>query len=602
MQKIGRYEIISELGRGAMGVVYRARDTQIGRVVALKVIHTANASPEDVERYKQRFRREAQAAGRLTHPGIVTIHDIAEDESGRPYIVMEYIDGKPLNLLLGPTVQLPFELLLDIGIQVAEALDFAHRNGIVHRDIKPPNILVTADGHAKIADFGIARLEGTDLTQEGTSLGTPSYMSPEQFRGGSVDGRSDIFSLGAVLYWMFTGKKPFPGDTVTITSFQVAFENPVPPSLAKTDLPPAIDEILSRCLAKSPAGRYATCEDLAVDLAAVRAGKPIAERLNPPAERTTSYPLPKRSRDSVLPQPSASVEDSDPEAKTRVALPSARPSAPAAAPAPSAPAAYPPAARPPAPRARKLAPVFAVGLAILLFSLLAVGVLMWRRGAPRQNQPPLSTPVATPAPAAPSEAQSAATQENPPASSAEEEKAAAESAERAKRAEARRRREMEKAAAAKTPPPAAPAPVAPAPAPVVAKPAPAVEKPAAPPPAPVTFSKLEMDCKFPFKKGALQIQVDGKSLFETNLEEKRNKFTLGIAANREVQKKDLEIPTGAHKLHVRLASKDGKLVWEDTLPVTIAKDTANRLEISFKDGSQTDPDKKKLVLSLSTVK
>jgi serine/threonine-protein kinase len=275
MQMIGRYEVIDELGRGAMGVVYRARDTQIGRVVALKVIHTANASAEDVERYKQRFRREAQAAGRLSHPGIVTIHDIAEDETGQPYLVMEYIEGRPLNLLLGPTAQVPLDKLLDIGIQVAQALDYAHGKGIVHRDIKPPNILVTTDGRAKIADFGIARLEGTELTQEGTSLGTPSYMSPEQFRGSAVDARSDQFSLGAVLYWMFTGQKPFNGDTVTALSFQVVFEAPARVNQLKAGLPAALDVILSRCLAKQPDDRYANCGALAADLEALKAGRPL---------------------------------------------------------------------------------------------------------------------------------------------------------------------------------------------------------------------------------------------------------------------------------------------------------------------------------------
>src|SRR5208282_2054460 len=320
MQTIGRYEIIEELGRGAMGVVYRARDTQIGRVVALKVVLTANASAQDIEKFKQRFNREAQAAGRLSHPGIVTIHDIAEDDSGQPYIVMEFVEGRPLNLLLGPTAQVPLERLLDIGIQVAQALDYAHKNGVVHRDIKPPNILVTPDGRVKIADFGIARLEGTELTLEGTSLGTPSYMSPEQFRGGAVDGRSDIFSLGAVLYWMFTGKKPFPGDTVTITSFQVAFENPVLPSLAKTGLPKDLDEILTRCLAKNPESRYATCADLAADLDAVRHGRPLPTRLTAKPDSTEPFPLPSRRIEPARPDATVPVPVSDPEAKTRVGI------------------------------------------------------------------------------------------------------------------------------------------------------------------------------------------------------------------------------------------------------------------------------------------
>jgi len=416
MQKIGRYEIIEELGRGAMGVVYRARDTEIGRVVALKVIHTANASPQDVERYKQRFRREAQAAGRLSHPGIVTIHDIAEDESGQPYIVMEFVEGRPLNLLLGPTVQLPLDVLLDIGIQVAQALDFAHRHGIVHRDIKPPNILVTPDGRAKIADFGIARMEGTELTQEGTSLGTPSYMSPEQFRGGAVDGRSDIFSLGAVLYWMFTGKKPFPGDTVTITSFQVAFENPVLPSLAKTGLPKDLDEILTRCLSKEPENRYATCADLVSDLDAVRNGRPLptrtaAKQQAAKAGPATRPPIIPSRRDGTVEVPSV-----DPSAKTRVAMSTGELDAARRAAAQKLPP-------------RKFNPTLLLigggGIALLL--VLAASYLMFHRPA-SQQVPPEPTASAPPPPAIPPITAPAPEQTPPSLSAAQEEKPPAESA------------------------------------------------------------------------------------------------------------------------------------------------------------------------------
>jgi serine/threonine-protein kinase len=320
MQHIGRYELIDELGRGAMGVVYRARDTQIGRIVALKIILTKSGSPEEVEHYKQRFQREAQAAGRLSHPGIVTLHDIAEDAEGQPYIVMEFIEGKPLNLLLGPTAQLPLDRLLDIGIQVAQALDYAHHCGVVHRDIKPENIMVTTAGRAKITDFGIAKLAGADMTQEGTSLGTPSYMSPEQIRGSAVDARSDVFSLGAVLYWMCTGQKPFAGESVTTITFQVVFQDPARAQQLKPGLPPDLDRILSRCLAKDPADRYRTCGDLAADLEALRAGRslaPIRPAGTVPVERTAELPVapapPQRPRnDSTLPLAA-------PNEKTRVA-------------------------------------------------------------------------------------------------------------------------------------------------------------------------------------------------------------------------------------------------------------------------------------------
>jgi eukaryotic-like serine/threonine-protein kinase len=293
MQRIGRYEIIDELGRGAMGVVYRARDTQIGRIVALKVILTKSGPPEEVEHYKQRFQREAQAAGRLSHPGIVTLHDIAEDSEGQPYIVMEFIEGEPLSLLFGPAGQAPLDRVLDIGIQVAQALNYAHRSGVVHRDIKPENIMVTHEGRAKITDFGIAKLAGADLTQEGTSLGTPSYMSPEQIRGSAVDARADLFSLGAVLYWMCTGQKPFAGESVTTITFQVVFQDPARAQALKPGLPSDLDRILSRCLAKNPQDRYPSCGELAADLEALRAGRPLAPAApagSPPTERTAALP------------------------------------------------------------------------------------------------------------------------------------------------------------------------------------------------------------------------------------------------------------------------------------------------------------------------
>ncbi len=581
MQNIGRYEIIDELGRGAMGVVYRARDTQIGRIVALKVIHTANASPQDIDRYKQRFRREAQAAGRLSHPGIVTIHDIAEDETGQPYIVMEYIEGKPLNLLLGPTVQLPLELLLDIGIQVAEALDFAHRNGIVHRDIKPPNILITTDGRAKIADFGIARLEGTELTQEGTSLGTPSYMSPEQFRGGTIDGRSDIFSLGAVLYWMFTGQKPFPGDTVTITSFQVAFENPVPPSLAKTGLPSDLDQILSRCMAKTPASRYSTCEELAADLAAVRDGKPIAPRLSPPADRTTTYPLPKGGGESRLGKQAANVEDSDPEAKTRVSMSAAQQFR----------------KQPSPPRKFRPTPILVGAAAIALLLVVAAGLWLWRRNAAPQSQPAsVTTTVPASAPAEASPAVASTPEEPPPAKAAEE----AKPAEPAPRPAPRKRAREE--AAAKTPPPAETQPAAPAPPPVVEKPAPPAPKPAPAEPAPVVLSKLDVECKFPFKKGTLEVTVDGRAFLQEKLEEKRNLFTAGIVANKGFEKRDIPIPAGPHTIHVRIEAKGGKPVWDGEIKGTIQADVTGKLKIVAKEFSKDSPGKPELELSLEPQK
>jgi len=219
MERLGRYEIIAELGRGAMGTVYRARDPKIDRIVALKTITVAGVRPADEEEYRQRFFREAQAAGKLSHSGLVTIFDVGEDEKSKtPFIVMEFIEGKTLEEL-GRGERLPTETALGLIQQIAEALDYAHGRKIIHRDIKPANIIVTGEGRAKITDFGIAKLAMTQFTQPGQVLGTPAYMAPEQLSGGAVDGRSDLFSLGVILYWLLTGDKPFAGVTTTAVSF-----------------------------------------------------------------------------------------------------------------------------------------------------------------------------------------------------------------------------------------------------------------------------------------------------------------------------------------------------------------------------------------------
>jgi eukaryotic-like serine/threonine-protein kinase len=394
MQQVGRYEIIDELGRGAMGVVYRARDTEIGRDVALKLILTANTPPVDVDHYKQRFRREAQAAGRLSHPGIVTIHDIAEDDSGQPYLVMEFIEGRSLSQLLDSPAQLPLDQSLDIGIQVAHALDYAHGKGVVHRDIKPANILITPAGRAKIADFGIAKLIGTDLTKEGTSLGTPSYMSPEQFRGEAVDARSDQFSLGAVLFRMCAGRTPFSGDSVTAISFQVVFQAPPRASELNSSLPVGLDLILSRCLAKDPAERYANCAELAADLEAIRAGRPVRDRLPPVAERTAAIP--------VTPPPPAPARVANHADQTQPSHADADRTRLASAELPGAAAAQTGAA------ARRWLPGAA---AALLVALAGGGYWLWHArvtsppAAPQTvaPQPTATQPAATPSSAAPLE-------------------------------------------------------------------------------------------------------------------------------------------------------------------------------------------------------
>ena len=250
-----------------MGTVYRARDPHIDRVVAIKTISVQAAEGTD-EEYRQRFFREAQAAGKLAHPGIVTIHDIGQDEQTlTPYIVMECIEGKTLEQAMRSAGQrLPLATTLDLIKQIAEALDYAHAQGIVHRDIKPANIIVTQDGRAKITDFGVAKLTLNEYTMPGQVLGTPSYMSPEQLSGEPVTGQSDLFSLGVILYSMLTGDRPFSADTVTALTFQVVYKDPTPVTALNTSLGKEFDHVIARALAKKPADRYQRGAQLANDL------------------------------------------------------------------------------------------------------------------------------------------------------------------------------------------------------------------------------------------------------------------------------------------------------------------------------------------------
>ena len=276
MQQLGRYEILAELGRGAMGAVFRARDPRIDRTVAIKTIAISGVDAQAMEDYRQRFFREARTAGRLSHPGIVTIYDVGEDEpSQTPYLVMEYVDGRPLSDLLASEggARLPRDSALNVLYQVAQALDYAHRQGIVHRDIKPANIIVNDNLRPKIADFGIAKLSFAEVTLPGRVLGTPAYMSPEQIKGNPIDGRSDLFSLGVIAYSLLTGEKPFTGESITEISFQIVTKDPKPATEIDPSLSPDVDYVLNRALAKDPGKRYQRGSDLAADLHELRLGR-----------------------------------------------------------------------------------------------------------------------------------------------------------------------------------------------------------------------------------------------------------------------------------------------------------------------------------------
>jgi serine/threonine-protein kinase len=270
-RRFGRYEIVAELGRGAMGVVYQARDPQIDRLVALKTFSLFNQEPDQEEEFRQRFVYEAQAAGRLQHPGIVAVFDVGEETEGHePFIVLEYVAGESLSRILSREKKLSLPRALNLAEEIAEALDYAHAQGVVHRDIKPANILITQEGRAKIADFGIAKLNLAHFTLPGRLLGTPAYMAPEQLVGEAVDGRSDLFSLGVILYVMVTGHSPFHGNSATTVCFKVVNREPVPASAFDLDLPRALDSIISKAVAKDPAERYQRGADFASDLRQLR--------------------------------------------------------------------------------------------------------------------------------------------------------------------------------------------------------------------------------------------------------------------------------------------------------------------------------------------
>src|SRR5579864_7307185 len=263
LQTVGRYEITGELGRGAMGVVYKALDPTIGRTVALKTMRL-DVHGLDAKEMVRRFQNEARAAGVLNHPNIVTIYDAGEQD-GIFYIAMEFIEGTTLHSMLAEQHVLPPEEVIKIARQICKGLDYAHAGGIIHRDIKPANIMITAKGMAKIMDFGIAKAGG-GMTSTGQVLGTPNYMSPEQVKGKPLDGRTDLFSFGVILYEMVTGTKPFGSDNVTTIIYKIINEQPRAPHLVNPAVPHTLSAIITKALAKPPEQRYQRGADLVRDL------------------------------------------------------------------------------------------------------------------------------------------------------------------------------------------------------------------------------------------------------------------------------------------------------------------------------------------------
>jgi len=282
MTKLGKYEIRRELGKGAMGIVYEGFDPMIERVVAIKTILPAQLDKSQAAEILARFKREAQAAGRLNHPHIVAIYEYGEDSTAAgergavAFIAMEYVKGRELKDYFDSNERFPLREIDRIMCEILDALGHAHKNGVTHRDIKPANVILLPEGAVKVADFGIARIETSDLTQAGSILGTPSYMSPEQFMGLPVDGRSDLFSCGVMLYQLLTGERPFTGAVTTIMH-KVLKEEPLAPSMLNTTLPPAWDAVVKKAMAKDPVDRFQTAAEFAAAIKSAATAKAADE-------------------------------------------------------------------------------------------------------------------------------------------------------------------------------------------------------------------------------------------------------------------------------------------------------------------------------------
>ncbi len=343
-QKIGRYEILGELGKGAMGVVYKTRDPNIGRLVALKTMRLDVHGMEAGEMLA-RFKHEARAAGVLNHSNIVTIYDAGEFEN-LFYIAMEYIEGVTLQKRLNDEGVLPIEQVLDLSRQICSGLDYAHSHKIIHRDVKPANIMIEADGRVKIMDFGIAKSEGAQLTTAGQVVGTPNYMSPEQVKGRPLDGRTDLWSFGVILYEMVTGEKPFTGQNVTTIIYKIVNENPIAPKDLDPGIHPGLSAIIQRALAKHPDQRYQQGADL------------VHHLINYKSIGTETASLPEDAGAAHVPEPAAAPPSGASPAKTAAA---AAPAPAAAKPAPAPPRPAPPAVPPPVAAKPTLKPAAAPG-------------------------------------------------------------------------------------------------------------------------------------------------------------------------------------------------------------------------------------------------
>ncbi len=385
-QQLGRYRILRLLGSGAMGDVYLAEDPQIERQLALKTVRVAEAKQEELEDRKRRLLREAKAAGKLIHPHVVTLFDAGEAD-GVLYLAFEFVGGSDLGQRLDAAAAgapLTLAEVLRIVREAAEALDFAHRHGIVHRDIKPSNILLDTHGRVKVADFGIAKVVGqsTELTMTGSVVGSPHYLSPEQVRGEELDGRSDIFSLGIVLYELLGHQRPFQGESLTTLVYQILHQEPPPIPSLRPDLAPRLEQLVRRMIAKQRDQRFATAGELAQEVAAVERELGAAVLALPATVDAAQLERTMRLGGQGAPAPSSSGLHAAPtvvHAAAPTVVQPAAPTAPVAVPGAVGPGvgvtpvAAPPVATPPAARRRSPLPWILAGLAVFLVGAVAAG-------------------------------------------------------------------------------------------------------------------------------------------------------------------------------------------------------------------------------------
>lgn len=402
--KLGKYDILRELGQGAMGIVYEGRDPVIDRRVAIKTLKREQLERSEADEVIARFKREAQAAGRLNHPNVVAIYEYGEEPDGTAFIAMEFVQGRELKDAFDSDERITLPMVGRIMGQLLDALEHAHRNGVTHRDIKPANIILLADGTVKVADFGVARIESSNLTQAGTVMGTPSYMSPEQFMGQTVDGRSDLFSAGVVLYQLLTGEKPFTGALTTIMH-KVLKEDPPWPSVLNVHVSPRIDAVVKKAMAKRPEDRFQSAGEFKAALDGALAA-PVT------ADDATMVNL-DGDATMVSQDADATVQTTRTMAPTPPPEP---PPAPAAAPAPvnEPPRSAAPPSPPPSPPTRGGSKAPMAIAAVIAALAIAGGAWMFTRGdgsatapvadqtAPAPDAPAVAetpVPAAAPAPA-----------------------------------------------------------------------------------------------------------------------------------------------------------------------------------------------------------